>query len=67
MAVRIEFLTVSSLFFHFFIRGNQMEASGSSYLTATEETIVLDEDPEPHLSWGQLTIALMNLPVLVLA
>ncbi|WP_269085987.1 hypothetical protein [Chroogloeocystis siderophila] len=44
-----------------------MEASGSSYLTATEETIVLDEDPEPHLSWGQLTIALMNLPVLVLA
>ncbi|WP_168192425.1 hypothetical protein [Chroococcidiopsis sp. TS-821] len=45
-----------------------MEASGSSsYLAATEETIVLDEDPEPHLSWGQRATALMNLPVLVLA
>jgi hypothetical protein len=53
-----------------------MEASGSSsYFAAHEETIALDEDPDPHLCGGlrvfrivscaQAT-ALMNLPVLAL-
>jgi hypothetical protein len=54
-----------------------MEASGSSsYSAAIEETIALDEDPDPHLCCGQWAIgtvscvnadALMDLPGLALA
>jgi hypothetical protein len=44
-----------------------MEASGSSsYLAATEETIVLDEDPDPHPRCGQQAVQLMDLPLLAL-
>lgn len=44
-----------------------MEASGSSsYLATTEETIVLDEDPDPHPHCGQQAVQLMNLLVLAL-
>lgn len=46
-----------------------MEASGSSCITALQESMLSepsDEDPDPGLSRGQLAIALMNLPLLAL-
>jgi len=45
-----------------------MEASGSSCLFATlQETILSDEDPDPHPARGLGAIFWMNLPGVTLA